>query len=160
MAKKQLPCISCESLVDKVDAQIVDADLFPYLNQMPKGIQEGVYCPQCFAIKVSDPLNQYQNQVDRAKNVNVFFAKQSKESRFVRRTEKPLQVRECSDPDDVVMRLAFKAVEVNKNSIVDVAMTSHKVQNGKWHTTIWAGTAIPAQIDDRELQRKFLTTPN
>jgi len=96
-----------------------------------------------------------------AKNVNVFFASQSKESRFVRRIEKPIKVENCQDREEAVMRLAFLAIEANKNSIVDVDLVSMKVhKGGTWQSSLWSGRAIPADIDEAHLKRKYASAPN
>lgn len=114
----------------------------------------------CFEARVGPELDQYAGKMELAKNVNVFFSSQSKESRFVRRTEKPIRVEGCLDRDDAVLRLAFLAVEGGKNTIVDVCLTSSKIRDGSYQTSEWAGVAIPAQVEEAQLQRRFVGAPN
>jgi len=130
------------------------------LGVLPQGLSIGSYCAPCFDAQVRPELDHYLAQLEQAKNINVFYVTQSKETRFVRRTEKPIRVENCRDEDEVVMRLAFLAVQANKNTIVDVDLTSVKIRNGAWQTSSWSGRAIPADVDERSLQRKFPGTPN
>jgi hypothetical protein len=154
--KRNLQCLSCQCELHKSEAQFVDEMTFAFYLKLPEGVQEGVYCAQCFDLKISSEIATYNEKLERAKNVNVFFATQSKESRFVRRIEKPVRVENCTDRDETVLRLAFLAVEANKNSIVDVDLKSTKVKNGRWQTSIWSGQGIPADISESALNRRFL----
>ena len=155
-----LKCQICALALNKREAEFVDEDTFAFLSQLPCGVSEGSYCGSCFADRVKPELDQYNLKLDQARNVNVFYSSQSKESRFVRRSEKPIRVEDCDDQDDVIMRLAFMAVEAKLNSLVDLDLTSVKVKNGKWQTSRWSGRAVPAQIDEKSLQRYFPSTPN
>src|SRR5262249_21962800 len=138
----------------------VDENTFSFMNSPPDGVNFGSYCNPCFDEHVGPELDKYQQKMELAKNVNVFYSTQSKESRFVRRVEPPIKVENCEDREEVIMRLAFLAVQLDKNSIVDVDLKSTKVRNGAWQSSLWSGRAIPANIDDRSLQRKFPGTPN
>lgn len=160
MSKRQLQCQSCQCGLAKDEAQFVDEGTFELLSQLPQGVALGVYCSPCFEAHVRPALEAYLEKVERAKNVNVFLATQSKESRFVRRTEKPISVEECLDRDDALLRLALKAVELNKNALVDVDFSSRKIRNGGWQTARWSGRGIPAHIEESQLQRRFIGAPN
>lgn len=151
-------CVQCATPIAKDDAQFIAEDTFEFLRQPP--VKVGCYCYQCYDRDVAPQIESYNAKMELAKNVNVFFSTQSKESRFVRRIEKPIRVEDCQDRDEAVMRLAFQAVEAGKNSIVDVSLTSTKVRNGSWQTSIWSGRAIPAEIDQDQLNRKYAGAPN
>lgn len=158
--RKTFTCVQCAASLAKNETQFVSEDSFAFLSRPPKHLAIGSYCYQCFDRDVAPELDRYNAKMESAKNVNVFFASQSKESRFVRRIEKPIKVENCQDRDEVVMRLAFLAVEANKNSIVDVDLTSIKVRNGSWQSSLWSGRAIPADIDEAHLNRRYASAPN
>lgn len=153
-------CQKCECPLRKGEVEFVDENTFSFLSAPPTGVELGSYCIQCFDAHVRPEVDKYNEKLELAKNVNVFYSSQSKESRFVRRIEKPIKVEKCQDKDEAVLRLAFLAVQQNKNSIVDVDLNSIKVRNGSWQSSLWSGRAIPADIDERNLQRKFPGTPN
>lgn len=156
----ELQCVLCQCSLAKGEAEFIDEETFKYLASLPQGLKEGAYCAQCFESHVRGPLREYNDLVDKAGNVNVFYVSQSKESRFVRRIEKPVHTKDCEDRDEVVMRLAFQAVQLGKNSLVDVDFKSEKVRNGGYQTSVWSGRGIPAQIDEAHLTRRFRGTPN
>jgi hypothetical protein len=160
MKNSELICLRCQTHIAKREALFVNEEQFALLEKMPADIDVGVYCAPCFDAHVAEALADYNDKLEKAKDVNVFYSTQSKETRFVRRTEKAIRVENCQDRDDVILRLAFRAVESNKNSIVDVTLASVKVRNGGWQTTVWSGKAIPTDIEDSQLQRKYPGTPN
>ncbi len=96
----------------------------------------------------------------RARDVNVFYKSQGKESRFIRRTEKPIKVEGIPDRDEAILQLAVLAARAGFNTLLDVQLSTEKVQNGKWHSSIWSGTAIPASVDQAALDRRFINNPN
>lgn len=153
-------CKVCSLALKKGEAQFVDESTFEYLKVLPDEVTLGAFCYSCFDRIVGPQLDAYNEKLEQAKNVNVFYASQSKESRFVRRKEKQIQVEDCDDKEEVVMRLAFIAVEAHQNTLLDVEITSIKTRNGGWQSSRWAGKAIPATVDESRLRRRFPTTPN
>lgn len=89
--------------------------------------------------------------MEQAKNTFVFMKAQFKETRFVKRLEDPITIAECSDYDEIILRLAFKAVELNLNGIIDVDITAKKVRTGNYQTSVFSGTAIPVNILEERL---------
>jgi hypothetical protein len=160
MTQQAFQCSICAASLAKGEVQFVDDYTFPLLSALPAGLVAGSYCVYCFEVHVGPELERYKSQIERAKNVNVFYVSQSKESRFVRRVEKPVRVENCQDPEDVVLRLAFLAVQAGKNALVDVDLKSIKVRNGGWQSSLWSGRAVPANIEQRSLDRRFRGTPN
>lgn len=158
--KRPFECLLCAASLGKREVEFVDENTFSFLAVPPASLSIGSYCPGCFDAHVRPEMDAYQRKLEQAKNVNVFFASQSKESRFVRRIEKPVTVKNCQDRDEAILRLAFLAVEANKNSLVDVDLSSTKIRNGSWQSSLWSGQAIPTDIDEGSLQRRFPGAPN
>lgn len=148
-----LKCGCCESDVCKYCAHILPEDCFSYLAQVPAELKHSVFCPPCFNLHVSDIWDDYQKTMEQAKNINVFLTNQSKESRLIKRIQKPIKVVECKDHDETLMRLAFQAVKAGFNGLVDVELTSKKVKMSGYQTLVWAGVGVPAQIPDRYIVR-------
>src|ERR1700722_15839496 len=111
MPKQPHQCIVCQCQLTKSEAQFIDEDSFSFLAKLPTGVLPGSYFPSCFDGHVKTEIGRYNELMERAKNVNVFFASQGKESRFVRRSERPIQVEGCADRAEAILRLAFRAVE-------------------------------------------------
>ncbi|MBX3020090.1 MAG: hypothetical protein KF799_00310 [Bdellovibrionales bacterium] len=130
------------------------------MKTVPAELGHDAYCSPCFEAQVVPVLEAYNQTLELAKDVNVFFRTQGKETRFIRRTEKPIQVRDCLDKDETVMRLAFMAAQAGFNALIDVDLSSEKVRNGGWQSSKWHGSAIPARVDEATLARKFISAPN
>lgn len=155
-----LNCSHCHCSVCKYCAQFVDEDSFAFLPSQQA--EEKTYCNPCFENSVATELAAYNETLERAKEVFVFLKNQSKETRLLKRKEKPVSVSNCSDHDETILRLAFLAAQANYNAIVDVNLSSEKIKNGSYQTTRWSGTAIPVQIDPSRLgdDRPELKNPN
>lgn len=128
---------------------------FSFMKKVPSELAHPLYCPQCFDEKVSAPLVSYNETLERAKEVLVFSKDESKKTRLFSRKEEPVQVAECLDKDETILRLAFLAAQKQFNSIIDVELKSEKVMNGSHRYHVWKGRAIPCNLDDRQLNRDY-----
>ncbi|HEY8270887.1 MAG TPA: hypothetical protein VIG33_08355 [Pseudobdellovibrionaceae bacterium] len=151
--KATLECGICKNAICKKCAQFIDEDTFSFLPHIPVEFSTGTFCGPCFDFKVSPEIETYNQTMEAAKEIAVFFNDQGKETRLVKRLADPVQVVECKDRDETVLRLAFFAAQGNYNGIVDVDVKSEKVKNGTYQTLRWRGTAIPANIDPKKLNK-------
>ncbi len=129
---------------------------------IPPELSHTVYCEGCYHEKVAGPLADYNQDLESAKEILVFFKNQGKETRLIKRLEDPIQVENCLDHQDVVMRLAFLTLKAGYNGMVDIVISSEKVRTGNYQTLKWKGVGIPARIRaDKLLRDKSLEqTPN
>jgi hypothetical protein len=98
-------------------------------------------------------MEKYKVLVEKAKDVEVFFSDQGKETRIIRRVEEPVKVENCHDKDETLLRLAFFAAMKDFNSLVDVEIRSEKIKNGNYQTMKWQGVGVPVHVDKRRLFR-------
>lgn len=158
--KARLTCGVCQSYVCKSCVRFANEDDLAYLDTKPEYFSHGVFCPSCFEREIEPIVANYNEILARAEQVNIFYKTQSKESRFIRRIEKPIRVKNCVDRDETVMKLAFIAATQGFNIIVDVETISEKVQINKYQTSNWNGSGIPSHIDEEKLKRRFIGAPN
>lgn len=160
--KAPLTCGLCEVRLCKACAQVLSDDDFAFLKARPPELTHGVYCGPCFDGQVAEPLRQYHEILQKAQEVNVYTKDQTKETRLLKRTEKPLRVENCADERETLMRLAFLAAQAGFNSLIDVDITSKKVRQHAYQTTIYSGTAVPIQLEENQtgLARPALKNPN
>lgn len=94
--------------------------------------------------------------------MNVYEKSQTKESRLLKRTEKPVEIANCSDYQDVLMKLAVKAAQKGFNCLVDVQASSKKIKNGSYTTVTWSGSGIPTQVREHHVipNRALWQNPN
>lgn len=161
-SKPTLECGHCKEALCKNCAHFLEEDEFAFLSTIPKDLSHSVYCHSCFEGQVATELANYNDTMEKAKELSVFFKKQGKETRLIRRIEDPISVATCDDYNECLLRLAFMAVQSGHNAIIDVEIVSQKVRNGSYQLTRWSGTAVPAQVRDSQLvkDRSIWQNPN
>lgn len=158
--KATLNCGVCDEKICKSCASFADELMVPLLEPMPSYFEHGVFCQSCFQTQIVGEIAEYAAILERAHLVDIFYKTQSKESRFVRRTEKPIRVKDCVDRDFTVLKLAFLAARDGFNILLDVEATSEKVRNGGWQTSNWQGVGTPGHVDQEKLSRRMANSPN
>jgi hypothetical protein len=160
--KSQLACGICNSAICKSCAVFVSEDQFSFLQPLPADLSHTTYCPTCFNSKVTDAISSYDQTMEQAKNIEVFYKKQSKETRFFSRLEKPLSIEDCADYDEAILRLAFRATQAGFNALIDLDLKSKKIRDGRYQTSSWSGTAVPSHIDPSKIvhDRSIWQNPN
>lgn len=154
LPKAPYQCECCQSSICKNCLQTLKKDSFAFLGNIPKDLSFRNYCNSCYDEKVSPALFEYQNNLAKARNVNVFFKTQSEETRLMRRAEKPLKVSDCNDKNETLLRLAFLAAQANFNTLIDVVLTAEKVRMQAYQTTKWSGSGVPLNYDEAKLNRR------
>lgn len=152
-AKATLTCGICESQICKACALFLDEDSFSYLSEIPENLNKDVYCNACFQKEVSDALFAYNENVEKAKNVFVYLKEQGKETRLMKRSHPLLRVTNCKDKEEALLRLAFQAVTVDCNAIIDVSLKAEKVRSHAYQTLRWHATAIPTTVEKNRFNR-------
>lgn len=143
--KAKLTCASCKESLCKACAQFADQDSFSFLPKMPGGLEAGGYCIQCADLKLRPQLEAYEEKLEQARNVSVFLVNQSKEVRAYKRAENPVEVLDCEDRDEALVRLAFKAIEAGYHTLINVDFSPKKIRNGSHLKTLWSATGMPAE---------------
>lgn len=152
-SKGLLNCGICECTVCKYCAQIPGEDRFSFMPQIPEKLTHGVYCGVCFDQSVASDLEAYDQTMEKAKDVHIYFKKQGKETRLLKRIEDPFQVLDCPDRDEAILRLAFVAAQKNLNAVLDVDVITKKIRLGSYQTQSFSATGVPAQVDSKKLVR-------
>jgi len=119
------------------------------MKQIPVHLQASTFCNPCHITHIEPALDDYNQQMEAAKNVLVYLKDQSKESRLLSRKEAPIKVL-CDDKDETMLRLAFLAQEAGFNGLIDVEIKSEKVRKGgTWQKAAYTGVGIPTHIESR-----------
>lgn len=160
--KALLECGACHTHVCKYCAHIMPPDSFSFLEKIPADLSHSIYCAPCFNSKVADELESYNQIMERAKDVQIYLSNQGKETRLIKRLEKPFNVKNCLDHNETMMRLAFFAAKANFNTLVDVKIISEKVRDGAYQTLKWSGSAVPVNMSGRHVvkDRSIWQNPN
>jgi hypothetical protein len=160
--KATLECAICHSSTCKYCAQFLEEDAFSFLPKVPPELSHTTYCHACYEQNVAPKMQSYQQTMEQAKEVAVFYKKQNKETRYIKRIEDAVRIVDCADRDETILRLAFHSALANLNSILDVELTSEKVKIGSYQTFKWSGVGIPAHVNPEKLlkDRSLTQTPN
>lgn len=150
-SKAGLTCGLCKEIICKKCTQFLDEDYFSFLKKTPEMLSYTTYCNSCHDQNILPEITKYNEMLETAKNILVFMKAQFKETRLIKRLADPIHVTECADYDETLLRLAFQAVELNYNGIIDVDIISKKIKVGKYQTTVFSGTAIPANVREDKL---------
>ena len=152
--KAKLECGLCHSPVCKKCVQFVDEGSFSYYDVIPKNLQLTTFCGPCYSEHVVLEIAKYDQLIEQAKNISVFYKDQGKETRRMPRENKIFQIKACTDRDEVVMRLAFLAVLGGYTTLVDVDLQQEKIRDGSYQTSSWHATGIPVKLEPDKLKRK------
>ncbi len=160
--KANLVCEICQDAICKKCTEFVDENSFSFLTHVPKLLLCTTLCKTCFEQKISPEIIKYNDMMASAKNMFVFMKAQFKETRRVKRLADPIIIVDCADYDETILKLAFRGAELGYNAIIDVDITSKKVKTGNYQTTVFSGTAIPANVLEERLikDRSNWSAPN
>jgi hypothetical protein len=124
---------------------------FPFADRLPVELKHTYYCGGCFDQHVEPFRERYDEQMEQAKQVNVIYKESKSTIRVLRKADRRLQVTDCPDRDETILRLAFGAARAGFNTLIDVEVSSRKVRNEGYQTSSWSGSGVPAEIKSREL---------
>jgi hypothetical protein len=152
--KATLKCGLCENPLCKKCAQFLEDDHFTFQSEVPRELTLGAYCGPCFDEKIYPEVSAYDEAVEKAKKVFVFYAEDAKETRLFKRDSKPIAVENCKDNYETLMTMAYLAVKNGYNTLVDVEISSEKVKLSGYQTSKWRGRGIPVKLDNYIPNRK------
>jgi hypothetical protein len=152
--KANFECEICEESVCKNCSHVLDKGTFSFMDEVPELLTRTLYCNTCYDHHVAPELDVYQEIMERAKKVFVFFTTQRKEIPLIRRSKTTVSVEDREDRDDTILRLGFLAAKENYNAITEVTVVSQKIRHGGYQTSVWKGSGIPAQIDEEKMDRQ------
>lgn len=140
-------CGLCHEQFCKKCSQMLPEDTFGFWSEIPESLRHRVYCGACYDSGVLPFQEEYEETIERAKEVFVFFKTQRKEIPLTRRSKLQYRIDACKDRDETIFRLAFFAAKDGYNAIIETDVSAKKVRNEGYQTSIWSGTAVPASVD-------------
>jgi hypothetical protein len=144
--KAQLACGLCQITLCKNCSEFLEEGRVSFYKVPPNALSHLVYCKHCYVNQVEPELVIYDQLLEEARQVHVFNKDQSKETRLMKRLEKPISIQDCPDQAEAILRLAFFAAQIKHNAIIDVQLVPKKILDGRYQTTVWSGTGVPVKI--------------
>ncbi len=149
--KPQLRCECCQSEIGKCCAEVLSEERLLGWSDKPQILRHEVFCPNCFEDQVRPLLRRYDALLAAAREVRVFFTHQGKETRLLKRIEKPVSVEAQADREEALLILALQAAQKGCNALVDVTLKGEKVRKSSRQTTIWRAHGVPMQIHSERI---------
>ena len=150
-AKNFLECELCEESVCKSCVQFVGENTFSFLEEIPEQLTHRNYCQHCYDAEVAPELDKYNEVMEQAKQILVFFTAQRKEIPLIKKARTSYHVPKCGDRDETILRLGFLAARDGFNAVIHVEVNSRKVRNEAYQTSEWFGTGVPAMVDEKRV---------
>jgi hypothetical protein len=154
VAQTTLRCGLCEEPSCKTCAHFLELDAFSFLPKVPDLLTKGVYCHGCFQAKIAAEVETYEKTMEAARRIDVYFKDQGKETRLIRREAPPFVIEACADRDELVLRFAFLAAQAGFTMLIEVDIVGKKVRHNSYQTTVYRGTAIPANARPRRAPKE------
>jgi uncharacterized protein YbjQ (UPF0145 family) len=149
-------CGVCSKTICKKCRVYVDTHTFSFFSKVPPKLLLADYCPECHEREVLPEQARYDELMEKAKDVYYLSKAYPGYVRVLRRHTKRVTVESCPDRRETILRMAFWAAELNFNAIIEAEVDSAKVRHGGYQTSIWKGSALPANIDGEQLERSSL----
>lgn len=147
-------CGLCAGGVCKGCVQFVEPTTFSFLPTIPPELSHPHYCSGCYASVVEPALAEYEETMERARGVFVFFTTQKKRPTALKKAKEQVRVVACADRDETILRLAFLAAREGYNALLETEIDSKKVRNAGYQRSEWSGVAFPASVDAAKIDRE------
>jgi hypothetical protein len=152
--KAPFQCSCCQAQLCKKCAIHVHQEDYPLFTELPSLFAKDLFCPACFDSEARETLEHYKVREELARELPYFSQAQSKETRLMPRPHPVIKVTDLADRSDVIMKLAFRTLELGFNAMIDLETQSVKVRHGGYQTLRWSGSAAPTTLDLEMLARR------
>jgi hypothetical protein len=129
-ANPTVQCELCHDLSCKACAEILSEEAFAFLPKKPPELTHTRYCQGCWQGHVEPAQEEYRASLEQAKQAYIFFSTQRKPIPILLKEKDVIRVADCPDRDETILRLAFQAVRLGCNAVVETVVSSEKVRNG------------------------------
>jgi uncharacterized protein YbjQ (UPF0145 family) len=126
------------------------------MSKIPDVLRQGNVCPACFDQQVRPHQLRMEELLEKAKDVYFLTKAYPGYVRVIQKHTKRVSIDDCDDRRETIVRLAFFAAELGCNAIIEAEVDSKKVSMGKYQSSRWFGSAMPAKIDGEQLERSSL----
>jgi hypothetical protein len=146
-----LKCALCQGPCCKKCVEHLPAETFSFMWKIPNELTHSQYCLACYATKVRPGLMEYNQIMKRAKQIMILDKPRRRPLTILKKFQETLQVKNCPDREETVLRLAFKAAELGFNSVIRVNVDYKKIRDEGYQHMVWQGSGIAVDLDERDL---------
>ena len=146
--KAVLNCGLCQNGLCKKCAESMGSDFFSFLKDVPPELTHAVYCGSCFDQHVAVAKATYLEVMAKADKVVIFYKKE-RNVPVTRQSRVQLQVKDCLDRDETLLRLAFFAAQQSFTAVIHVDLVPEKIRINGYQRTHWHATGFPGILELR-----------
>jgi hypothetical protein len=147
-------CPLCKAMSCKSCTLFMQDDAFSFMSLIPDEMSHSQYCIGCFTNIVAPALDNYKMTMARAKKVYIVERAPRKPLPILKKSATTVQVRNCRDREETILRLAFLSAELGFNTVDRVKIRHEKVGNTSYKKLVWHATGIPVELDGLKLERQ------
>ncbi|MCM0605165.1 MAG: hypothetical protein KA715_03675 [Xanthomonadaceae bacterium] len=146
-------CGCCNEPVCKNCIEFLKEGSFSFLQKIPQELTHTQYCPSCFQKYVTEAQTKYEETMELAREVYIFYIGRKGNLPLFEQSKKKLSIPKCTDRDEILLRLAFQAAEMGFNAITETDVIRIKVRDGAYQTMSFSVSGFPAKIDVTKIDR-------
>ena len=146
-------CENCSAPVCKKCAHFLQSESFAFSDKVEKHLRHARYCVECFESIVQPALTKYDETMSAAKEVYFIPITYRGSVNVLQKHKEEVTVKDCIDRRETIMRLAFKAVELGYNSLVQGEVNREQVRNHAYQSSLWHGKGLPVNLDIERMER-------
>jgi hypothetical protein len=150
--KVEKECELCGEWSCKKCLHFLDEANFAFWAEKAETLSKTFYCSPCYDGQVTPELERYAEQLAQARQLNVIPKDYKGRAKILKKALVDVTVKDCPDREECLLRLAFRAMELGFNAIIEMELKSEKVRMGAYQTSKWSGRARPAQIVEETLE--------
>ncbi len=144
--KAPYECGLCHEHMCKSCTQFLVETFTAMRKPVPEFLRHPAYCMTCFDAQVAEPLNDYNDKMEKAKDIIIYSKDQTKLTRLLKRKAEPYKVEDCEEEQDALMRMSYWAIEDGYNCLIDLQYQTKKIIVGSHKKTMFGATAVPITI--------------
>ena len=148
-----LECGLCHGSLCKSCDQFLEKTTFDFRETIPEELSHLHYCPACHEEVVQPAQAEYEELMEQAKGAYFFYKTQKRQLPILKRAQHPVKI-EGVDRNEVILRLAFRAVEQGFNCVIEGEVEAEKIRNEGYQKSLWRGVGVPATVDSEKLERR------
>lgn len=146
-AGKSFGCGVCEASVCKNCLEVLPEGRVPFMQKVPPELTHRNYCQGCYSEHVQPALDRYDQCMEAAEGVFVFFKSQKAQIPLIKKELVVMRVKDFTDRDQAILCLAFWAAEQGHNAILQVEAIGSKVRNEGFQKMAWSAEGVAATVN-------------
>jgi hypothetical protein len=149
-------CSLCQASICKNCQIQLRSDAFLYRYPLPEKLSHLNYCARCYDEHVAAELAHYEVLAEQAKNVYFLTDSYLGYVRVLQSHTERISIPDCDDRREIILKMAYQAAELGYNALIKSRVESRSVNIDGYHSSRWKASALPAKIDEVQLERSSL----